>query len=87
MRGPLAELAAKAAAGAIMLRGEFVIVVEAVAAGVSAAKQLAGEGPASMADARAEVSRLIADGAKRSDAVRQVAAATGLDRRELYRPE
>jgi 16S rRNA (cytidine1402-2'-O)-methyltransferase len=82
VRGPLGELASKAAAGAILLRGEFVIVVEAV----SAAKRLAVEGQASMDDARAEVARLVAGGARRSDAVRQVAAATTLDRRELYRP-
>jgi 16S rRNA (cytidine1402-2'-O)-methyltransferase len=92
VRGSLAELAESAAGGAIMLRGEFVLVVEAVAAGaagaagVDAARQLAGERPASMADARAEVARLVAAGSKRSEAVRQVSAATGLDRRELYRP-
>jgi len=93
VRGPLAELAEASVAGAIMLRGEFVLVVEAVAAGsageagVDAAKQLAGERPASMDDARAEVARLVAAGSKRSDAVRQVSAATGLDRRQLYRPD
>jgi len=92
VRGPLADLADKGAAGAITLRGEFVIVLEAVAAGaagaagVGAARQLAGDRPASMDDARAEVARLVAAGSKRSEAVRQVSAATGLDRRELYRP-
>ena len=89
VRGPLAELAEKSAAGAIMLRGEFVIVVEADAAraaGANAAKQVAGERPVSMDDARAEVARLVAAGSKRSEAVRQVSAATGMDRRELYRP-
>ena len=85
VRGPLAELAARAAAGELTLRGEFAIVLEAVAGG-AAAKQPAGE-PASMDDARAEVARLVAGGARRSDAARQVAAATGVDRRELYRPE
>jgi 16S rRNA (cytidine1402-2'-O)-methyltransferase len=85
VRGPLAELAARAAAGELTLRGEFAIVLEAVAGG-AAAKQAAGE-PASMDDARAEVARLVAGGARRSDAARQVAAATGVDRRELYRPE
>jgi DNA-binding phage protein len=30
---------------------------------------------------------LIAGGMKRSDAVRQIAASSGLDRRELYRPD
>ena len=92
VRGPLADLAEKGAAGDITLRGEFVIVVEAVAAGasgaagVNTARQLAGDRPASMDDARAEVARLVAAGSKRSEAVRQVSAATGLDRRELYKP-
>ena len=85
VRGPLAELAARAAGGEITLRGEFAIVVEAVTAGHSG-KRPAGEEQASMADGRAEVARLIEGGARRSDAVRRVAAATGLDRRELYRP-
>jgi hypothetical protein len=39
-----------------------------------------------MDDGRAEVARLVAAGSKRSEAVRQVSAATRLDRRELYRP-
>jgi len=85
VRGPLAELAWKAAGGGILLRGEFVIVVAAVSGVASAARRLAVEGHASMDDARAEVARLVAGGARRADAVRQVAAATGLDRRELYR--
>ena len=85
VRGPLAELAARAAGGEITLRGEFAIVVEAVTAGHSG-KRPAGEEQASMADGRAEVARLIEGGARRSNAVRRVAAATGLDRRELYRP-
>jgi DNA-binding phage protein len=39
-----------------------------------------------MDEGRTEVARLVASGIKRSDAVRRVAADTGLDRRELYRP-
>ena len=85
VRGGAAELAALAKGGGIMLRGEFVLVLEAMAAGEAEARQRAEDGPASMDDARAEVARLMAEGAKRSDAVREVAAATGLDRRELYR--
>ncbi len=89
VRGELGQLAARAAAGEVTLRGEFAIVVEAVAAGGAAAKQLDGEGlarpPASLPDARAEVDRLVAGGTKRSVAARQVAATTGLDRHELYR--
>ncbi len=93
VRGPLGELAARAAAGAILLRGEFAIVVEAITGSGAAAnrRRRGGAGPgrrrASMEEARAEVARLIASGLKRSEAVRQVAAATGLDRRELYRPD
>ncbi len=87
VRGPLAELAAQAASGAIMLRGEFVIVVEAVVASSAPANQSAGAAPASMPDARAEVERLVAAGTKRSEAARTVAAATGLDRHDLYRPD
>lgn len=83
VRGPLGDLAARAAAGGLTLRGEFALVVEAVTAAESAARARA-DAP-TMAEARAEVARLVASGTKRSDAVRQVAASTGLDRRELYR--
>ena len=86
VRGPLAELVSLAAAGAITLRGEFVLVLEA-ATGRSSATGDGEEAPASMADGRAEVARLVAGGARRSDAARSVAAATGLDRHELYRPD
>jgi 16S rRNA (cytidine1402-2'-O)-methyltransferase len=93
VRGPLAELASGAAAGAIKLRGEFVIVIEAVSSGTAIAAGLAGAAdggvagtePATLDGGRAEVERLVAGGVKRSDAARQVAAATGLDRHELYR--
>ncbi len=87
VRGPLADLSARAAAGAITLRGEFVVVVEAVSGATEAAARMAAEAPASMADARAEVARLVAAGVRRSEAARQVAAATGLARHELYRPD
>jgi len=83
VRGPLGGLAERAAAGGLTLRGEFAVVVEAVTAAESAARTRA-DAP-TMDEARVEVARLIASGAKRSDAVRQVAASTGLDRRELYR--
>ncbi len=91
VRGPLAELVRRATADEPTLRGEFVIVLEAVTAGEAtsrdAARDAAAQSPAAMADGRAAVARLVAEGAKRSDAVRQIASATGLDRRELYRPE
>ncbi len=86
VRGPLGELAARAAASTIVLRGEFAIVVEAAtAAAVRSGAVSAVSAAVTVADARAEVARLIAAGHKRSEAVRQVAARTGLDRRELYR--
>jgi 16S rRNA (cytidine1402-2'-O)-methyltransferase len=84
IRGPLGELSVRAAGGGIALRGEFAIVVEAVTAAESAAQERAGA--PTMEQGRAEVARLIASGIRRSEAVRQVATATGLDRRELYRP-
>jgi 16S rRNA C1402 (ribose-2'-O) methylase RsmI len=80
-------LVRRATADELTLRGEFVIVLEAVTAGEAASRDAAAQSPAAMADGRAEVARLVAGGAKRSDAVRQVAFATGLDRRELYRPD
>ena len=86
VRGPLRQLAAMAAGGEVKLRGEFVIVVEALAAG-AAADPLHQAPRVSMAEGRAEVASLVAGGSRRADAVRQVAAATGLDRRELYRPD
>ena len=86
VRGSLADLAAQAAAGTITLRGEFVLVVEAVTGTSGTSNRRVADEHASMAEARAEVARLVAGGAKRSDAARQVAAATGLPRQELYRP-
>jgi 16S rRNA (cytidine1402-2'-O)-methyltransferase len=85
VRGSLGELAARAASGGIMLRGEFAIVLEGLTAAALAQAQAAAA--PTMADARAEVDRLVASGLKRSDAVRRVAAVTGLDRRDLYRPD
>jgi 16S rRNA (cytidine1402-2'-O)-methyltransferase len=85
VRGPLGDLAARAAAGELKLRGEFTLVVEAVTAAESAARAR-GDAP-TMDRGRGDVALLVASGMKRSDAVRQVAASTGLDRRELYRPD
>ena len=81
VRGTLAALAARAAAGEVTLRGEFAIVIEAA----SAADAASAPPATSMADARAQVAKLTAEGLRRSEAVRRVAASTGLDRRELYR--
>jgi 16S rRNA (cytidine1402-2'-O)-methyltransferase len=87
VRGTLDDLAARAAAGQVLLRGEFAIVVEGRAAGSSGTAAAPAVIAPTMAEGRAEVARLIAAGSKRSDAVRQVAASSGLDRRALYRPE
>jgi 16S rRNA (cytidine1402-2'-O)-methyltransferase len=87
VRGPVGELARAAAHGEIMLRGEFVLVLEALSAAEASARDLAEDPPMSMEDGRTEVALLIAGGMKRSDAVRQIAASSGLDRRELYRPD
>ncbi len=83
VRGSLGELAARSSSGGMMLRGEFAIVLEALVEGARGA----GSDAATMQEGRAQVERLVADGSRRSDAVRQVSAATGLDRRELYRPD
>jgi 16S rRNA (cytidine1402-2'-O)-methyltransferase len=72
----LRELARALADGEILERGEFVVVVGA------------GKVTPAVADpdrAREEVQRLVGQGVAPSEAARQVAAATGLSRRELYR--
>jgi 16S rRNA (cytidine1402-2'-O)-methyltransferase len=84
VRGPLGELAARAAAGRLTLRGEFAIVVEE-GRGEAPGSDPAAVATASPEDARAGVEALVAAGSKRSEAVRRIAAETGLDRRELYR--
>ncbi len=97
-RGPLGELAERAARGAIPPRGEVVVVLGAwrsgVSAGLGAGEAVAGSAPApegtdrsdALATARAAVERLVAEGLPRSVAAREVARQTGLPRRELYRP-
>lgn len=93
-RGGLGELAERAARGEIPPRGEIVIVVGARrAAARAAAGGGAGEGrgqaspsePDILAEARAAVERLVAEGHPRSTAAREVARRTGRPRRELYR--
>lgn len=85
VRGSLAELSERASTGGITLRGEFVIVIEALTEAAAAARPDVPEVP-TVEQARAEVARLVTAGARHSEAVRQVAASTGLNRRELYRP-
>ena len=72
-RGPLAELATWAA-------GELLGEVTVVVAGAPAREI----GPADVAEAVAEVSRRVASGASRRDAVAAVAAEAGLPRRLVY---
>ena len=65
---------------------EFAIVVEAVTAGgPKVGSGGAAPSPATLEEAREQVEDLVRSGLKRSEAVRRVAAGTGLDRRELYR--
>ena len=80
VRGSLDALAEDAADGAIPTRGEFVIVV-----GWASVADPVEPSEASRLAARDRVDALVADGASRADAARQVAAETGLPRRDLYR--
>ena len=83
VRGPLGDLAAAAAGGAVTLRGEFVLVVGGRAGGPSRSVPDRATG-AALADARAEVERLVGAGVARGEAARRIAAATGIPRRTLY---
>jgi 16S rRNA (cytidine1402-2'-O)-methyltransferase len=87
VRASLGELAARARSGELTLRGEVALVVGSVErdrTGRTTARA-AGAAP-DLALARAEVERRVAAGMGRSEAARQVAASTGLPRRELYVP-
>jgi 16S rRNA (cytidine1402-2'-O)-methyltransferase len=86
LRGGLGALAEAARDGELTLRGEFVIVIGDAprsSAEDGSPDDAAAEG---VAAALEEVERLVAAGASRSDAARQIAAATGIPRRRLYRP-
>jgi 16S rRNA (cytidine1402-2'-O)-methyltransferase len=83
-RATLGELAEMARKGAIPPRGEFALVVGSRLA--APRERSDAEEASALADARVEVARLIAGGASRSEAARQVAAETGLPRRRLYAP-
>jgi 16S rRNA (cytidine1402-2'-O)-methyltransferase len=81
-RGSLGDLAARAASGEIPARGEFTLVV---GAWVGTTRPGSDESAADvLAAALTEVERLVGEGRGRSEAARQVAAATGLPRRRLY---
>ncbi len=84
VRGMLSELVAGVAAGAIPMRGEFVLVIgpsSTVEVATTAATDAAAD---ALATARAEVERLVAGGTARGDAARQVASSSGIPRRQLY---
>jgi 16S rRNA (cytidine1402-2'-O)-methyltransferase len=83
VRGSLGELAEAAAAGRIPLRGEFVLVVGPDDGREASADDRAAASVALEAAMR-EVERLVAAGTARGDAARQVAAETGIPRRQLY---
>jgi 16S rRNA (cytidine1402-2'-O)-methyltransferase len=77
-RGPLEELAARAEREPP--RGEVTIVVAGTGPGFGAASDAQG-----LPSARGRVDHLVWSGLSRSAAARQVAAETGLPRRELFR--
>jgi 16S rRNA (cytidine1402-2'-O)-methyltransferase len=82
-RGSLGELAQAASEGRIPPRGEFVLVVGPDDGSHPSAEHETDEA-ARLVAALAEVERLVAAGTARGDAARQVAAATGIPRRQLY---
>ena len=87
-RGSLSELAAAVEAGRVPARGELVIVVgESVVGQRLVARDEAGSAADAIAAALADIEALVATGAGRAAAVREVAARTGLPRRQLYRVE
>jgi len=94
VRGPLGELSAEIGARE-SLKGEVVLLVGPPARGAARAVAVATDADASVpiaaADAapdaetvRARVAELVAGGAKRTHAVKQVAAETGLARNVVY---
>jgi 16S rRNA (cytidine1402-2'-O)-methyltransferase len=83
VRGTLGALAAQAADGTILARGELVVVV-GWGSGERARTKAAAAAEDALAAARAEVERLTGDGVPRGEAAKRVAAATGIPRRALY---
>lgn len=82
-RGPLGDLAERAARGDIPPRGEFTLIVGEGAAAIDLERRAESQRDA-LAAALEEVERLVGEGHGRSEAARTVAAATGLSRRRLY---
>ncbi len=83
LRGSLAELVERTRAGAV--RGEVVVVVEGARRGAQIRVDEAVPDAERLASARERVDRLVAAGAPRSTAAREVARETGLPRRQLFR--
>jgi 16S rRNA (cytidine1402-2'-O)-methyltransferase len=83
-RGTLGGLAALASDGTIPARGEFALVVGAVMRGATESEAVSDARAGALAEARAAVERLVAEGSGRSEAARRTAAATGIPRRQLY---
>ena len=83
VRGTLGQLAARARSGELTLRGEFALLV----GGSPGAGRAVGDAPPNDAAALSEVERRVAAGTPRGEAVRTVAAETGIPRRRLYRVE
>jgi 16S rRNA (cytidine1402-2'-O)-methyltransferase len=80
-RGTLSELVAAMADGSIPARGEVVVVVSGHEE--DSAAERAASVPIELA--RGQVAALVRAGSSRTDAAREVAAATGHSRRDLYR--
>ena len=84
VRAPLGQLAERAGGGKLTLRGEFAIVIGEQPGGPPRSAATEAAAGAALASARAEVENLVAAGTSRGDAARQVAAASGIPRRQLY---
>jgi 16S rRNA (cytidine1402-2'-O)-methyltransferase len=87
VRGPLAELGQAVADGRIPARGEFSIVIGWYPDARALERGRTAEDAPAFEAAVQRVDALVAAGAARGDAARQVAAETGLPRRRLYRIE
>ena len=93
-RGSLAELAD--GASDVPPRGEVTLLVAGVTPGQAGPASVPGAATTTgwaahrsvlVADARARVAAMVADGQPRSSAAKQVARESGLDRRELFAPD
>ena len=87
VRDTLGELAARVADGRMTTRGEFALVVGELRADAPADAEAVAAGAERLGLALAEVEGLVAAGTARGEAARQVAAASGIPRRQLYRVE